>query len=73
MMHGGETELFALLGLPFLLVARGVVREAGRCARCSDTPGGSRSSAALLLVGMGVALMTGGWTVLMSSMLAFYA
>jgi cytochrome c-type biogenesis protein len=27
----------------------------------------------ILLVGMGVAMMTGGWTALMSRMLAFYA
>ncbi|TFV66503.1 UNVERIFIED_ORG: cytochrome C biogenesis protein [Bacillus sp. AZ43] len=61
------------LGLPFLLVARAMARGRGplrwlqRHSRRIEIVGG------LLLVGMGVAMMTGGWTVLMSRMLAFYA
>ena len=61
------------LGLPFLLVARGIVRGRGRSqwlrrnARRIEIVGG------VLLIGMGVAMMTGGWTVLMSRMLAGYA
>ena len=61
------------LGIPFLLVARGVARGGGRLrwltrnARRIEIAGGT------LLIGMGIAMMTGGWTVLMSRMLAFYA
>jgi cytochrome c-type biogenesis protein len=61
------------LGLPFLLVARAMARGRGslrwlqRHSRRIEIVGG------VLLVGMGVAMMTGGWTVLMSRMLAFYA
>lgn len=61
------------LGLPFLLVARGMVRGhrtlgwLQRHSRRIEIAGG------VLLIGMGVAMMTGGWIVLMSRMLAFYA
>lgn len=61
------------LGLPFLLVAHGMARGGGRpgwlqrYSRRIEVVGG------ILLVGMGIAMMTGGWTVLMSRVLAFYA
>lgn len=61
------------LGLPFLLVARGMARGGGplrwlrRHSRRIEVAGG------VLLVAMGVAIMTGSWTALMSRMLAFYA
>lgn len=72
----GALLLFAYslgLGLPFLLVARGMVSGRAptsllrRWSRRIEIAGG------VLLVAMGVAMMTGGWTVLMSRMLAFYA
>jgi cytochrome c-type biogenesis protein len=61
------------LGAPFLLLARAVARGRDRFgwlrrnARRIEVIGG----AALVLTG--VLMMTGGWTVLMSRMLAFYA
>ena len=61
------------LGLPFLLLAwwlaAGRRRPGwlGRHSRRIEVAGG------LVLVAMGVALMTGGWTVLMSRFLGFYA
>ncbi|PXY25372.1 cytochrome c biogenesis CcdA family protein [Prauserella muralis] len=61
------------LGLPFLLLASGLARGGTgfgwlrRHARRIEIVGG------LLLVTMGVAVLTGGWTALMSRMLAFYA
>lgn len=61
------------LGLPFLLLAAGLARGRNRFtwlrrhARRIEIVGG------LILVGMGVVMMTGGWTVLMSEMLAYYA
>lgn len=65
------------LGLPFLLLARGLARGMARGggrldwlrrhSRRIEIAGG------VLLVVMGVAMMTGGWTMLMSRMLAFYA
>jgi cytochrome c-type biogenesis protein len=61
------------LGLPFLLLAAGLAR--GRTAirwiqrhtRKIEIIGG------LTLVAMGIAVMTGGWTILMSRLLAVYA
>lgn len=61
------------LGIPFLLVAAGVARGRQslrwlrRHTRAIEITGG------ILLVVMGVAIATGGWTVLMSRMLAIYA
>jgi cytochrome c-type biogenesis protein len=72
----GALLLFAYslgLGVPFLLLAAGVTRGRSgggwlhRRARRIEMIGG------LVLVAMGIAVMTGGWTVLMSRMLAFYA
>lgn len=60
------------LGIPFLLVAAGLGTDRARArltrhARRLEVVGG------LLLVAMGVALMTGDWTRLMSSLLRQYA
>ena len=61
------------LGLPFLLLARGMARGRllpewlPRNSRRIEMAGG------VVLTVMGVALMTGGWTVLMSRVLAAYA
>jgi cytochrome c-type biogenesis protein len=61
------------LGAPFLLLAAGVARGRVRTgwlrrhARRIEIVGG------LVLVAMGIVMMTGGWTVLMSRMLALYA
>lgn len=61
------------LGLPFLLLARGVQRGRGglgwlqRHGRRLEVVGG------LLLVGMGAALVSGVWTRLMSAALSWYA
>lgn len=72
----GALLLFAYslgLGVPFLLLAAGVARGrtgAGwlrRHSRRIEVIGG------FVLVAMGVAIMTGGWTALMSRVLAFYA
>ncbi|OLT41766.1 cytochrome C biogenesis protein [Saccharomonospora sp. CUA-673] len=61
------------LGVPFLALAAGLARGRAslgwlqRHARRIEVAGG------LLLVAMGIAVMTGGWTALMSRMLALYA
>ncbi len=61
------------LGLPFLLLATGFHRGSARFgwlrrhARHIEIAGG------VLLAIMGVAVLTGGWTAMMSRMLAFYA
>ncbi|MDA3644085.1 cytochrome c biogenesis CcdA family protein [Saccharopolyspora indica] len=61
------------LGLPFVLLAIGIARgrvELGwlrRNARRIELFGG------LLLAAMGIAMLTGGWTALMSGVLGFYA
>ena len=61
------------LGLPFLLVARGMARGGGRMGWFRRHSRRIEIAGGLLLVGMGVAMMSGGWTVLMSRMLGFYA
>lgn len=61
------------LGVPFLVLAAGMARGRYRLdwlrrnARRIEIGGG------VVLAGMGVALMTGGWTALMSRVLAWYA
>ena len=61
------------LGIPFLVLAAGIargrtsIRWLQRHARKIEIVGG------LILVAMGIAVMTGGWTVLMSRLLGFYA
>lgn len=61
------------LGLPFLLVARGVAGGRGPIGRLRQWARRIEIAGGVLLVGMGVAMMTGGWTLLMSRVLAFYA
>ena len=61
------------LGLPFLLLARAMARGGGRLAWLRRHSRRIEIGGGVLLVAMGVAMMTGGWTVLMSRMLAFYA
>ena len=61
------------LGLPFLLLARGMARGGGRLGWLRRHSRRIEIAGGVLLVAMGVAMMTGGWTVLMSRMLAFYA
>lgn len=61
------------LGLPFLLVARGVVRGRSRLGWLKRHSRRLEVAGGILLIGMGIAIMTGGWTVLMSRLLAFYA
>lgn len=61
------------LGMPFLLLARAIVRGNAnlgwlrRHGRRIEVAGG------ILLITMGVAVATGGWTVVMSRMLNWYA
>lgn len=61
------------LGVPFLLLARAVIRGSANLAwlrrhgRRIEIGGGA------VLVVMGVAIVTGGWTVIMSRMLSWYA
>ena len=61
------------LSLPFLLIARGLVH--GRRAWNWLTHYSRRIELAggLLLIGMGIAISTGGWTILMSRLLSWYA
>lgn len=61
------------LGLPFLLVARGVARGRGRMHWLQRNSRRIEIAGGMLLVAMGIAMMTGGWTVLMSRMLGTYA
>lgn len=61
------------LGLPFLLLARSMSHGGGRLGWLQRHSRRIEIAGGVLLVGMGVAMMTGGWTVLMSRMLAFYA
>ncbi|AIG80419.1 Hypothetical protein AJAP_38160 [Amycolatopsis japonica] len=72
----GALLLFAYsvgLGVPFLLVAFGVARgQRGlgwlrKHTRKIEVVGG------VLLMAMGIAMLTGGWTLLMSQMLAWFA
>lgn len=61
------------LGLPFLLVARGIVRGRGRSQWLRRNSRRIEIIGGVLLIGMGLAMMTGGWTVLKRRMLAGYA
>lgn len=61
------------LGVPFLLVARGVARGRGRMQWLQRNSRRIEIAGGILLVGMGIAMMTGGWTILMSRMLGTYA
>lgn len=61
------------LGLPFLLVARAMARGSVRLDWLRRNSRRIEIAGGILLVIMGIAMMTGSWTVLMSRMLAFYA
>ena len=61
------------LGLPFLLLARAMARGSARLGWLRRNSRRIEVAGGILLVVMGIAMMTGGWTVLMSRMLAFYA
>ena len=61
------------LGLPFLLLARAMARGGVRLGWLRRNSRRIEVAGGILLVVMGVAMMTGGWTVLMSRMLSFYA
>lgn len=61
------------LGLPFVGVAAALARGGGRLAWLRRNARRIEIAGAIILVLMGIALMTGGWTVLMSRMLAVYA
>ncbi|WP_234787580.1 cytochrome c biogenesis protein CcdA [Mycolicibacterium novocastrense] len=61
------------LGLPFVAVAAALARGGGRLAWLRRNARRIEIAGAVILVLMGIALMTGGWTVVMSRMLAVYA
>jgi cytochrome c-type biogenesis protein len=61
------------LGLPFLLVAAGIARGQQRLGWLRRHTRAVELCGGVLLVAMGVAMLTGGWTALMSRMLAAYA
>ena len=66
--------LYALgLALPFLWLAGAVSRGHARLAWLRRNSRRIEVVGGVLLVGMGVAVATGGWTVLMSRMLSWYA
>lgn len=66
--------LYALgLALPFLWLAGAVSRGGGKLAWLRRNSRRVEIAGGVLLVGMGVAVATGGWTVLMSRMLSWYA
>ena len=61
------------LALPFLWLAHAVSRGHGKLAWLRRNSRRIEVAGGVLLVGMGIAVATGGWTVLMSRMLACYA
>ena len=66
--------LYALgLALPFLWLAGAVSRGQDRLGWLRRNSRRIEVGGGVLLVGMGVAVATGGWTVLMSRMLSWYA
>lgn len=66
--------LYALgLALPFLWLAGAVSRGRGKLAWLRRNSRRIEVAGGVLLVGMGIAVATGGWTVLMSRMLSWYA
>lgn len=66
--------LYALgLALPFLWLAGAVSRGGGKLAWLRRNSRRIEIAGGVLLVGMGVAVATGGWTALMSRMLSWYA
>ena len=61
------------LALPFLWLAGAVSRGRGKLAWLRRNSRRIEVAGGVLLVAMGVAVATGGWTVLMSRMLSWYA
>lgn len=61
------------LGIPFLLLAFGIARGKRRPAWLARNSRRIEVVGGILLVAMGIALATGGWTRLMSQFLALYA
>ena len=62
------------LALPFLLLTRSVIAGNRRPARWLTRRGRTvERVGGVLLIGMGLAIATGGWTVLMSGLLSLYA
>lgn len=61
------------LGLPFLLLARAVVRGGANLAWLRRHGRHIEIGGGVVLVAMGVAMATGSWTVIMSRMLSWYA
>ncbi|MFE6615909.1 cytochrome c biogenesis CcdA family protein [Amycolatopsis sp. NPDC057786] len=72
----GALLLFAYsmgLGVPFLLVAFGVARGQRGLGRLRKHTRKIEVVGGVLLMAMGIAMLTGGWTLLMSRMLAWFA
>ncbi|WP_026152520.1 cytochrome c biogenesis CcdA family protein [Actinopolyspora halophila] len=61
------------LGVPFVLLATGLSKGKDRFGWLRRNTRRIEISGGILLAAMGVAILTGGWTVLMSHILAFYA
>lgn len=61
------------LGVPFVLLAIGMAKGHVRLGWLRRNARRIEIFGGVLLVAMGIAVMTGGWTVLMSNMLGFYA
>lgn len=61
------------LAAPFLWLAHAVTRGRGKLSWLRRNAARIEKAGGVLLVVMGVAVATGGWTVLMSRMLAWYA
>ncbi|TQM09873.1 cytochrome c biogenesis CcdA family protein [Pseudonocardia kunmingensis] len=61
------------LGAPFLVLARAVARGQDRLGWLRRNARRLEIAGGVALVATGVLMMTGGWTVLMSGLLAFYA
>lgn len=61
------------LGVPFVLLATGLSKGKHRFGWLRRNSRRIEIAGGVLLAGMGVAILTGGWTVLMSRVLAFYA
>lgn len=61
------------LGLPFVLLAMGIAHGKVKLSWLRRNTRRIEIAGGLLLAAMGIAVMTGGWTALMSGMLSFYS
>ncbi|MPY81334.1 MAG: cytochrome C biogenesis protein, partial [Actinophytocola sp.] len=61
------------LGIPFVLLAIAMARGRLRLGWLRRNARRIEIAGGLVLVAMGIAVLTGGWTILMSQMLAWYA